>query len=215
MGEPSFLRRLKERKLVQWALAYLAGAFVVFQLLDALEGPLGLTVPVQRAVLAVVGIGFFLTLVLAWYHGEKGRQRVSGPELMMIAILLVIAGMGLSLLRGREEVLEPTETASPAVGEDGRPALAVLPFANLSGDPDNEYFSDGITGDIINHLSRIGDLKVISRTSVMQYKGTTRLVREIGDELGVTTVLEGEVQRIGDRVRINAQLIDAETGPRP
>ncbi|UCC71659.1 MAG: tetratricopeptide repeat protein [Gemmatimonadota bacterium] len=101
------------------------------------------------------------------------------------------------------------EGAGETDGE--RKSVAVLPFVNLSGDPDNEYFSDGVTGDIINHLSKIADLKVISRTSVMQYKGTRRNLREIGQELGVATVLEGEVQRIGDRVRINAQLIDAET----
>lgn len=92
-----------------------------------------------------------------------------------------------------------------------RRSVAVLPFANLSGDPDNEYFSDGVTGDIINHLSQIADLKVISRTTVMQYRGTDKSLQEIGEALGVATVLEGEVQRIGERVRINAQLIDAET----
>ncbi|MGD2155046.1 MAG: tetratricopeptide repeat protein, partial [Gemmatimonadales bacterium] len=93
----------------------------------------------------------------------------------------------------------------------GRSSVAVLPFVNLSGADENEYFSDGVTGDIINHLSQIADLKVISRTTIMQYKGTSRSLREIGEELGVATVLEGEVQRVGERVRINAQLIDAES----
>jgi serine/threonine-protein kinase len=90
-------------------------------------------------------------------------------------------------------------------------SVAVLPFANMSADPENEYFSDGITETIINHLSKIADLKVISRTSVMQYKQTDKNLRQIADELGVATVLEGSVQRAEDRVQITAQLIDAES----
>ena len=89
MPVPSLLQHLKERKLVQWALAYLAGAFVVFQAVDALESALGLTPAIQKAILVIVGVGFFITLVLAWYHGEKGRQKVSGPELLMVAALLL------------------------------------------------------------------------------------------------------------------------------
>ncbi|MFH1609577.1 MAG: adenylate/guanylate cyclase domain-containing protein, partial [Candidatus Bipolaricaulota bacterium] len=90
-------------------------------------------------------------------------------------------------------------------------SIAVLPFANMSADPENEYFSDGIMDDILAQLTKIGSLKVISRTSVMRYKGTDKSLREIADELGVATVLEGTARRAGDRVRIVAQLIDAET----
>ncbi|MDX1623369.1 MAG: adenylate/guanylate cyclase domain-containing protein [Gemmatimonadota bacterium] len=106
------------------------------------------------------------------------------------------------------------------MGEGERPAppeaaparsIAVLPFANLSADPENEYFSDGVTEEILTSLARIEELKVISRTSVMRYKGTSKSVREIGAELGVATVLEGSVRRAGGRVRITAQLIDART----
>ncbi len=90
-------------------------------------------------------------------------------------------------------------------------SIAVLPFTNLSADPENEYFSDGITEDIIAQLSRIGELKVISRTSVMRYKKTDKSTREIGAELGAASVLEGSVRRAGDRVRVVAQLNDAAT----
>jgi TolB-like protein/Tfp pilus assembly protein PilF len=90
-------------------------------------------------------------------------------------------------------------------------SIAVLPFVNLSADPDNEYFSDGVTEEILTALARLDDLKVISRTSVMRYKGTTRSVREIARELGVATLVEGSVRRAGSRVRITAQLIDART----
>jgi serine/threonine-protein kinase len=102
----------------------------------------------------------------------------------------------------------PTPTPSQQVPEK---SIAVLPFSNLSTDPENEYFSDGITDDIIAQLSKISDLKVTSRTSVMQYKGSAKNLRQIGRELGVASVLEGSVRRAGDRVRIVSQLIDAET----
>ncbi|MGH7587596.1 MAG: adenylate/guanylate cyclase domain-containing protein [Gemmatimonadota bacterium] len=88
-------------------------------------------------------------------------------------------------------------------------SIAVLPFANMSADPDNEYFSDGVTEEILTALARVGDLKVISRTSAMSYKGTSKSLRQIADELRVTTILEGSVRRAGPRVRITAQLIDA------
>jgi TolB-like protein/Flp pilus assembly protein TadD len=98
-----------------------------------------------------------------------------------------------------------------SAASDGHKSVAVLPFSNMSGDPENEYFSDGITDDIITQLSKIADLKVISRTSVMQYKGTEKNLRQIGEELGVATILEGGVRKVGDRVRINAQLVNASS----
>ena len=90
-------------------------------------------------------------------------------------------------------------------------SIAVLPFANMSADPENEYFSDGVTEEILTVLARVGDLKVISRTSAMSYKGSSKSLRQIGNELGVATILEGSVRRAGPRVRITAQLIDART----
>ncbi|MEE8583455.1 MAG: protein kinase, partial [Acidobacteriota bacterium] len=93
----------------------------------------------------------------------------------------------------------------------GSKSIAVLPFDNLSADPGNEYFSDGVTDEIISQLAKIRDLKVISRTSVMQYKGTNKNLRQIGVELGVSTILVGSVRRDNERVRITAQLIDAST----
>lgn len=126
--------------------------------------------------------------------------------------------LGVRSLKG---VTEPVMLyAVRRAGEKGRSArvatasthsIAVLPFANLSPDPDNEYFSDGVTEEILTLLARIEELKVISRTSVMRYKRTDKSVREIGAELGVATVLEGSVRSAAGRVRITAQLIDART----
>ena len=101
--------------------------------------------------------------------------------------------------------------ADPAPEELYAASLAVLPFDNRSADPENEYFTEGVHDDILTELSRLDGLKLISRTSVMRYKDTDLGIREIGRELGVATVMEGGVQRSGDRVRITVQLIDAET----
>jgi adenylate cyclase len=114
----------------------------------------------------------------------------------------------------------PADTAAPAVTEAQRPALAlpdkpsvaVLPFANVSGDPEQEYFADGITDDIITELSRFSELFVIARNSSFQYKNKPTDVRQVGRELGVRYVLEGSIRRAGARVRISAQLVNAATG---
>ena len=98
-----------------------------------------------------------------------------------------------------------------AVAPPSRASVAVLPFLNLSADPENEFFADGITEDVIAHLSKIRSIKVISRTSVMKFKKRDQSLREIGEQLGAATVLEGSVRRAGNRVRIVAQLIDRDS----
>src|SRR5262245_26249510 len=104
----------------------------------------------------------------------------------------------------------PPSTAYPAL--PGRPSIAVLAFTNMSGDPGQDYFCDGITEDIITGLSRFSELFVIARNSSFQYKGKSPDIRQVGRELGVRYVLEGSIRRGGDRVRVSAQLIDAVTG---
>lgn len=105
---------LKRRKIVQWALAYLAGAWLMLQLLDVLANQFGSLGTLQRGVTVLLAIGFPIALVLAWYHGEKGRQRVSGPELLMVTALLVVAGAAITLVRENPA----TEAAGPRTGLD-------------------------------------------------------------------------------------------------
>ena len=93
-----------------------------------------------------------------------------------------------------------------------RPSIAVLPFANLSGDPGQDYFTDGITDNLITDLTRLSDLDVIAQNSVFAYKGKPLVLADIGRDLGVRFVVEGSVQRTGDQIRVNAQLIDAASG---
>ncbi len=209
----ALLDRLKERKLVQWALAYLAGAWLLLQVLDVLGQNFDWPRTVFRSATVILSIGFLAALVLAWYHGEKGAQRVSSIEVFMLTALLLLTGAGVTLVNrdtGPNAATAALVPPAPATAPDRR-SVAVLPFANLSESKENEYFSDGITDEILTTLANVGDLRVISRTSVMQYKGTTKPLRQIAAELGVAHILEGSVQRAGDRVRINAQLIDART----
>lgn len=205
---PSLLDRLKDRKIVQWALAYLAGAFVVFQGIEVLADPWGLSAGLQRTIHILLVLGLFLTLIIAWYHGEKGRQRVSAAELLVIALLLIIFGGVLSLMEAGGET---SDAGVPAVEGDDRPAIAVLPFDNFSPDPDDAYFADGMQDEIISKLSKIASLRVLSRSSTEQYRQSRPPIPQIARELNVDFVLEGSSRLAGDQVRLIAQLIEARS----
>jgi TolB-like protein len=205
MPELPLLERLKERKLVQWALAYLAGAFVVFQAVEVMAEPWGISSAVQRGVHILLVIGLFITFVLAWYHGERGRQRVSGPELLMVAGILVVAGVALWTLTG-PRVANPVGEPPP---DDGRPSIAVLPLSNNSPDPADVYFADGMQGELVTMLGRISGLSVRGPTSVMRYRDYPKSLPEIATELGVSYVIEGGVRIAGGQVSFTAQLMDA------
>jgi adenylate cyclase len=214
------LRRLKERKVVQWGLLYLAGAWVLLQFADFLGDTFDWSAVSMKVLLVLAAFGLLAVLVLAWYHGDRGHQRMTTAEVLLLIAIAAAASAGTWQVGVRA-----TATTSADAGRGVDPggvtrvddtpvdprSIAVLPFVNIGGDAENEYFSDGITEDIIAQLARIDGLRVISRTSVMQYKGTSKTVLQIGEELGVAAVLEGSVRRSGDEVRIVAQLIDART----
>ncbi|PYX11209.1 MAG: hypothetical protein DMG85_06360 [Acidobacteria bacterium] len=150
-------------------------------------------------------LGMPSSVTASWRVVERPRSRLRRKVLLGLTGVLVVAALllGLNAVSGWRERLLGKE-AGAAIH-----SLAVLPLANLSGDPEQEYFADGMTEELITDLSKIGSLKVISRTSVMQYKDARKPLREIGRELGVQGVIEGSVRRVGDRVRITAQLIYA------
>ena len=211
-----FFQRLKERKLVQWAVAYVAAAFALLQGIDIVAQQFGWPESVRRGITLALVVGFFVTLVLAWYHGERGAQRVGGTELLIIGLILALGGGVLWRFASTSHVSGTrTAAASPAIGLRALPgpvpekSIAVLPFANLSSDPDNAYFADGIQNEILTRLSKIADLKVISRTSTEHYKTIPENLRLIAQQLGVANVVEGSVQREGDEVRVNVELIKA------
>jgi len=221
-----FIARLKQRKLVQWALAYVAAAWAVLQALglavDSYDWPHG----VMRIAFAVIALGFVVALVLAWYHGERGAQRVSGAELLLIALVLAIGGGLLwRFERAPNALAVAAQTRSPDAAQRNPGAtpstipiaaipaksIAVLPFENLSGDKGNAYFANGMQDLILTKLADIGDLKVISRTSTEKYESHPDNLKAIAQQLGVATILEGSVQKAGNQVLINVQLIDARS----
>ena len=209
---------LKERKLVQWTLAYVAFGIAVLEILNAVETPFAIPAALIRVAMVLVGVGFLVTLVLAWFHGERGHQR---PSLAEVALLLGIAGAGAGavVVAWRPEPGERARVPSAAEGYQSaaraaaqRNSIAVIPFRNLSGNPQDEYFSDGITEELTNALGELPGLQVASRTSAFQFKNRSVDVRQVGSQLGVAAVLEGSVQRAGSRLRILATLVDAGTG---
>jgi serine/threonine-protein kinase len=193
----SLLTRLKERKLVQWAVAYLAGAWVLLQVMDVVAEPWGLSSFLLRSIQVTLVAGLFVTLVLAWYHGEQGRQRVSGMELLILAAVLFTGGTLLALIQPSEDdqaSLDPDVLEPPLGLDDDRPSVAALPFANRSGVEDDRYFTDGLHDEIITRLSTVSAMRVIARTSVEEYRETPKSVRVIGEELGVRYLLAGGVR---------------------
>jgi non-specific serine/threonine protein kinase len=146
-------------------------------------------------------------LLAALGRGGEAQSRRRRAVLAAAAGCAVLLAVAVALWPRRAHGPAPP----PVAAEIPAKSIAVLPFQNLSPDPENAYFADGMTEDVLTQLAKIQDMKVIARTSVMQYKGTTKPVREIARELGVATVLEGSVRRAGNRVRITGQLIDART----
>ncbi|MDX1395380.1 MAG: hypothetical protein R3195_13410 [Gemmatimonadota bacterium] len=206
--DPSLLDRLRQRKIVQWGIAYLAGAWLLLQLLDVLAPIVGLPLQFQRGVLVSAAIGLVLVVVLAWYHGERGRQRVSGPELLIVGGVLAIGAGALSLLpSGQAGGSDPT--VGPPAGER---SIAILPFTDYSPDRDQEYFGDGIAEELMSTVARIPGLQVAARTSSFAFKGSSTDVREIGRVLGVANVVEGSVRKSADRLRIDARIVKVEDG---
>lgn len=209
-----FFARLWQRKIVQWALAYLAGAFALLQAADIVGQRFGWPEQVERVLIVALALGFFIALVLAWYHGERGEQRVSGTELSVLALLLAIGGAILWRVAITTHGADTAPAADSAGGASalGAASTAVLPFVNMSADKANEYFSDGMTETLLNRLAQVPQLKVAARTSSFSFKGTNTDVRKIGAQLGVASLVEGSVQQAGDTLRITAQLIRAVDG---
>jgi len=219
-GGENLWTRVRHRKVVQWALAYAAGAWALLQGLEYITNTFHWPEQFQQFSTLVLLIGLPIAVVIAWYHGDRGEQRVSGAELTIIVLLLLLAGGLLwHYQQPGEKSAAPgsvagpvpaatTPAAAPAVA-DARPSIAVLPFENRSDQEKDAFFVDGIHDDILTQLSKVSALKVISRTSVEQFRDTKLPMKAIAEQLGVKSILEGAVQRAGDRVRINVQLIDA------
>ena len=236
---PSLFSELKRRNVVRVGTAYVLVAWLIAQAGDLAADNLSFPDWFMPMLLVVLLLGFPIALFLAWAFeltpdGVKKTIEVdldasitpsTGRRLNVVIIAALTLAVVL-LLADRfrtpsTEVATVQETAAEATAQPGSQAIepasardksiAVLPFSNLSTDKSTDSFVSGLHDDLLTQLSKVNDLKVISRTSVLGYAGTTRNIKDIADELGVATVMEGGIQRAGDRVRINVQLIDSET----
>jgi len=195
----SFLSEIKRRHVFQVAAVYAVVAWLVIQIVDVVKEPLRLPAGFDTIVIVLAAAGFPLAIVLAWVFEVTSHGVVRTPP--------------------KDADHPPPAPASPAPAQPAtrskperlRKSVAVLPLDNLSPNPDDAYFASGVHEEILNQLCKIKDLSVIARTSVKKYQDTSKSIAEIGAELGVTTIMEGSVRYAGQRVRVTAQLIDAET----
>jgi TolB-like protein/Flp pilus assembly protein TadD len=218
----SLWARLKHHKVMQWTLAYAAAAYTLLHgvemLSDAQEWPHAIV----RVFSLVLVLGVPVVITLAWYHGAKGLQKVSGPELTIITILLFIAGSALwsmagnrgenAVVTGAKDTAASVVAPPPVVAAAPRTSVAIMPFTNLTGDASKDYLGEGMAEELINTLGMVPGLKVPARTPTFAYKGRNADARQIGKDLGVGTILEGSVRSAGDRIRITAQLVNAADG---
>src|SRR2546428_12437242 len=206
-----FFEEVKRRKVYRVAAAYIIAAGGIIQIASAAFPAWELPNWALRLVIVFLLIGFPVALILAWAYDVTPQgiratptTAVPGAHRRRNLIMLIATGVVVSAAAGF--FLLPRASARKI-----DKSIAVLPFQNLSDEKENAYFADGMQDDILTNLSKIGDLKVISRMSVMSYRGDgVRNAREIGKALGVATLLEGSVRRVGNRVRVNVPLINAD-----
>src|SRR6058998_3691337 len=201
----NFFEELQRRKVYRVAAAYIIAAGFIIQIGSAVFPAWELPNWTLRLVVVLLLMGFPIALILAWAYDVTPQGIRITPGSHRRRNLLMLIASGIIISAGAGFFLLPRASARKI-----DKSIAVLPFQSLSDEKENGYFADGMQDDILTNLSKIGDLKVISRMSVMSYRGdAVRNAREIGKALGVATLLEGSVRRVGNRVRVNVQLINA------
>ena len=199
----SFFEELRRRRVIRVVILYAIAGWIVIEVASTVLPGLNLPDWTATLVIVLVALGFPVAILMAWAFdiGPEGVTRTAPAE-------------DAKAEQNPPKTPKPEEIPAPASAAPKRKegsSIAVLPFVNMSGDPENEYFSDGIAEEILNLLVKIPQLKVASRTSSFVFKGKGANIPTVARELGVTTVLEGSVRQAGGRVRITAQLIDTET----
>ncbi|MEY2500933.1 MAG: hypothetical protein QOI07_1267 [Verrucomicrobiota bacterium] len=224
MAHPNFFAELKRRNVYKVAVAYAVAAWLLIQVATQVFPFFEIPNWAVRLVVVLLALGFPVALILAWAfeitpEGIKRESEIeadesitqhTGRRIIAITIALAVVGAGLfvyQLVRSKS-LFTPRQSEASTVSIPAK-SIAVLPFENLSSDKENAYFADGIQDEILTRLAKIGDLKVISRTSTEKYKSAPSNLREIAQQLGVATILEGSVQKSRDQVRITVQLINA------
>ncbi len=227
----SFFTELKRRNVIRVAIAYTITAWLVAQVLQLLFESFGSPDWVMKTIIVLMGFGMVFALIFAWAYeltpdgikreSEIDKSRSIAPDtarrldrtIMVVLVLAVGYFVWESRFSGRQIETKPVATESTVqTGEiAAEPSIAVLPFADMSPEGDQEYFSDGIAEELLNLLARVNGLTVASRTSAFAYKDSNKGISQIAEELKVDHVLEGSVRKAQNRIRITAQLIDAKT----
>jgi TolB-like protein/tetratricopeptide (TPR) repeat protein len=230
-GKPSFFDELKRRNVIRMAGLYLVGAWLLTQVASTVLPMFGAPDWLPRSIVILLALGFIPALIFSWAfeltpHGLKRDEDVTPEESiapqtarrmnrMITAVLVLALGYFVVdkfvLAPRREAAKSQTAPANESQSIANAKSIAVLPFDNLSRDPDNAFFAEGVQDEILTRLAKVADLKVISRTSTQRFKSAPSDLREIAKQLGVMNILEGSVQRSNDQVRINVQLINAVT----
>jgi len=213
----AFFSELKRRRVGKVAIGYGAVAWMVTEASSVVMPALRLPEWTVTFVVVFLMVGFPVAMVMAWVFdvGPQGIKRtapLSEENASMQLRLRVAYAAVVVLLMGGLGYLLYERGLGRAIAGERHGSIAVLPFTNLSGDASRDYFSDGMSEELLNLLARVPGLQVASRTSAFAYKGRNVDIRQVGRDLGVETVLEGSVRQAGDQVRITAQLIDTETG---
>jgi len=222
-----FVSELKRRNVFKVATIYVVVSWLVLQVVTLIFPLFDIPMYASRMVVVLLALGFPIVLILAWafdltaegikWDSKVGERHVHAHVWDWVLGALLVVAIGLivnSEIRNWQDRAAETFVDVPkqAPGKISELSIAVLPFANIGGDTENEYFSDGLTEEIRNLIARIPELKVIGRTSSFAFKGRNEDLRAIGGTLGVSTLLEGSVRKSGDRIRITAQLIDVADG---
>ena len=236
----SFFNELKRRNVFRVAIGYVVSSWLLVQVAALVLENIGSPDWVIQTIMLMITLGFPVVVFFSWAYevtpeGIKRESEIDRSESIThvtgrkldhaIVAVLVIAlayfaydkfvlsvAREASLIEATTQVVTERAPVEPEIEENTEKSIAVLPFVNMSSDPEQEYFSDGLSEEILNLLANIDGLKVIGRTSSFAFKGKNEDLRGIGKALGVTTVLEGSVRKSGDRVRVTAQLIDVSDG---
>ena len=208
----SFIQELQERKVVRTTIGYSVVAFIIMQLVEIIFPIFEFPNWTSKFIIILLFLGFPIVIVLSWVFDVENKKIKKSPQSNNVYLLTVIVLLATCLLYiGFDGFLLSNKEKQNPFNEIDVNSIAVLPFDNYSEDKKDDHFSDGFTELIIANLAKINDLTVISRTSVMQYKNTRQSLKEIGKELGVANILEGSLHRVGEKIRIVAQLIDTRT----
>lgn len=211
-GIRSIVRRLRKRQIVKWAVAYFAGAWILLEMFDLVAEQFLMPVWIRQAATILLLFGVLITLVLAWYHGERGRQKVGAFEAILLVVLLALAGQSIWMLKYHSEQTAEGEVFRFRDEPLPQHSVAVLPCENLGGDAGQGYFADGLASELITRLAAVRGLRIPSQKSSFSFRGKNVTLEAVAASLKVRHVVECDVFGDQSRIRIGARLIDAQSG---